>query len=148
MSTWEYYNNYIITTGSSPLTTVASEHLRREMLAHLVVVKKQQEADERAKQLFLNNLSPLQLNEFRSEKAITVYGISGNIYRIDCNHANLNITVLPGRRGIWNRFIHWANPDGAVYRICLIPREPVPFWDHMLMQKIILETNEKAALRI
>lgn len=76
-------------------------------------------------------LSAEQLEEFDRIKAFRCQGnVSGVMYRIEPAY-NSNVRVLP-----------------SGYPICVVTNVPLQIPDHMLMQKLYIETDERYFLRV
>lgn len=95
-------------------------------------------AQERARQLLIDYLSPEQRREYEAHRWFTVRGgQSGRRYRIhDNGHLTANVSVLE------------ADNDNVVYRLCAhCVLGSVPLHDHLLAQKVTLELDEARFLR-
>jgi hypothetical protein len=92
-------------------------------------------ASERVRQWLMKHLSPEQLNDFSCTCAFNVRGGStGTLYRITYG-CSMNI-IITDANGLANR------------RICFAPQGDLSTYDIMLAQKISLESDETATLRI
>jgi hypothetical protein len=94
------------------------------------------EAANGSRQLLIKELSPAQLEDFDHTGSFNVRGgDTGTLYRIVYG-TSMNIVIL--------------SVDGAPtgQRICFAPRGYIPTFDCMLAQKISLESDETATLRI
>lgn len=105
------------------------------------------EQEDRANDLLRDNLTLRQLIEFNAQGSITVKGnVTGTIYRIRKGVIG-NVTVVE-EGDIDSSF----DPPHRCQRLCFEPTPPsiyhLPVGDIMLAQKIILENDEVAALRI
>jgi hypothetical protein len=93
------------------------------------------EADQKARSLLRDWLSPAQLEQYEKMGHFEIVGSdSGKHYRIR-RYAQMNIEELDERGvrvGVW----------------CFLPNGTLPLGDIMLAQKIALETNERATLAI
>lgn len=93
------------------------------------------EAEQKARKLLAEWLSPAQLAQYKRKGHFEVTGShSGKRYRIRSDRA-LNVDELDER-------------DRTVAIWCFGPEEHLPIGDIMLAQKIALETNEYAALEV
>jgi hypothetical protein len=99
------------------------------------VLKQRRKAEQRANTLLKEWLSPEQLAQFESRGHFEVQGSnSGKFYRI---------------RREWNMNIDELNSRGSRAAVwCFGPAGRLPLGDHMLAQKIALETDEQAALAV
>lgn len=88
-------------------------------------------SEDRAKELFLSNLTDTQRKMYdRCECIVVIGGDTGTIYLIRCNGLiTFNIRCVE-------------------YFLCLTPKEELPVFDIYLSQKIALECFENEALRI
>jgi hypothetical protein len=95
----------------------------------------EREAEQRAERLLLDHLSERQRAEYRERRAFTVISADGErTYRIE--------------RG-WSGNVKLIGPDGReCRRYCIHPRERVPTEDCMLAQKLLIENDEPAFLRV
>ncbi len=95
-----------------------------------------QEARTRAHELLLEHLTPAQRKTFVENKWFMVEGDSKTRYRIkDTGSIVANIDVL--------------NATGAVtHRLCGHARHGIPHSDQLLVQKVMIECDEAAFLRI
>lgn len=105
----------------------STEQVQREWEERL---RKQQEANLRAEQLFLSRLTPFQLNEFQRSKEFPVRGSKGTRYRINCTHQNGNVQRVS---------------DGI--KFCAGPFG-LPAYDFWLAQKLLIESDENAFLKV
>lgn len=87
-----------------------------------------QKANEKAKELLLLCLDSKQKAEFLENESFTVKVKSGKRYKIS--------------KGIF------ANVKSGQNFYCIEPKQNVPIYDKMLVQKCLLETDEKEFLRI
>lgn len=90
---------------------------------------------KRAKELFIRHLTAAQYATFVKERYIDVKSNKGHKYRIRTKDLIMNISRIDG----W--FI-------SKRRFCIRPMEfDLPFYDHILAQKLLLETDEKRFLK-
>jgi hypothetical protein len=95
--------------------------------------EKRKAAEAKAEKLLLENLSLRQRDEFRKHGHFIVHGKTRR-YRI--------------RRG-WSGNIDVVDKEGRIdHRLCAHPIEHVPDHDNMLAQKLWLESDEDAFVRI
>lgn len=93
------------------------------------------DAEARAMELFKSWLTPEQLAQFERDNFLEVIGGStGRRYRI--------------ARGSVQNVFRIGPRDGAPSGLCFAPRGALAIGDVMLAQKIALETDEEAALRV
>jgi hypothetical protein len=93
------------------------------------------EAEQKARKLLAEWLSPAQLAQYRRKGHFEVRGChSGKRYRIRFDH-QLNVDELDDH-------------DRTVAVWCFGPEGQLPIGDIMLAQKIALETNEYASLKV
>lgn len=90
------------------------------------------EADARANELLETHLTEEQRRQLKELDAFIV-DLKSKQYRI--------------RRG-WTGNVEEIKDGMIVARLCIHPRDQVPYGDHMLAQKLMLETNEAEFLRI
>lgn len=97
--------------------------------------EEQRVARARAEELLLDNLTDEQQADYQETQSFRVISADGErVYRV--------------KRG-WSGNVELIRPDGRVAaRYCIHPREWVPEQDNMLAQKLLLETDEQAFLRI
>lgn len=96
--------------------------------------RKRKEAEARADKLLVENLTLQQRLDFEKTKSFMVKATSGKRYRIRC-----------GRMGN----VDMINAKGFIeHRLCAHPGVDVPNGDTMLAQKLMLEVDEPAFLRI
>lgn len=96
--------------------------------------RKRKEAEARADKLLIENLTLQQRLDFEKTKSFMVKATSGKRYRIRC-----------GRMGN----VDMINAKGFIeHRLCAHPGVDVPNGDTMLAQKLMLEVDERAFLRI
>lgn len=105
----------------------------------------QEEGKERARRLLASMLSPEQREEFEAENRFHLKVIDGQsgeerVYRIDQGYQG-NVKLLgPDGRPVRSYCIHAKTTDDEGRRL---PNE-----DHMLAQKLLLQTDEESFLRI
>jgi len=105
----------------------------------------QETSKERARRLLASMLSPEQREEFEAENRFHLRVIDGKsgeerVYRIDQGFQG-NVKLLgPDGRPVKSYCIHAATTDDEGHRL---PNE-----DHMLAQKLLLQTDEESFLRI
>lgn len=98
-------------------------------------VRKQQEAEQRAKDLFLRMLKPEQRKQYDKGKYVDVTAKSGKVYRIRCDH---------GCSGN----VFWISPElGKQGDFCFYPNfrninTRVPPYDYFLGQMMLIATDE------
>lgn len=89
----------------------------------------------RAEQLLKENLDALQLEEFKVNKTFTVISRDGERrYRI--------------RKGWAHNVERLDNTGQKMHTLCAHPVDPVPEYDNMLAQKLMLEHDEANFLKI
>jgi len=92
-------------------------------------------AYRRAKELFIKHLTPQQRKTFEEKNYIIVLSNKKHIYRIDTSSVQINIYRLHGH-------------NIAYRRSCMILKDcTCPFFDILLAQKLILETDEDYFLK-
>lgn len=92
------------------------------------------EAEKRAEELLLASITKRQKAQYRKFAWFTVRGASGAQYRIRKGRIG-NVDVV--------------EPSGAIVgRLCAHPRDGVPDCDTMLAQKLMLEVDDAAFLRV
>jgi hypothetical protein len=108
---------------------------RRREAERQAAIRERAEAEQRAERLLLDHLSERQRAEYRERRAFTVISADGErTYRIE--------------RG-WSGNVKLIGPDGReCRRYCIHPRERVPTEDCMLAQKLLIENDEPAFLRV
>jgi hypothetical protein len=93
------------------------------------------DAEKRARQLLLDNLSALQREQYETCGYFEVVGgDTGKRYRI--------------RRGYQMNVEELAEKGQRIHLLCFVPQGHVPVYDVMLAQKIALELFELDALRV
>jgi hypothetical protein len=92
-----------------------------------------QKADQRAKELMMNCLSPEQRDEYERHKRFHVITPSGKKYRIN-KGTHGNIALL-------------GENDRVLEKLCVQP-EGIPKYDAMLAQKLWLETDEEKVRKV
>ncbi len=112
---------------AAELTPEQGERYRREQEERL---RKQQEANLRAEKLFLSRLTSFQLQEFQRSKEFLVRGSKGTRYWINCTHCMGNVQ----RASDGTKFC--AGPFG------------LPAYDFWLAQKLLIEADEDAFLKV
>jgi hypothetical protein len=90
-------------------------------------------AEQRAFELLRLALSDEEMRQLDTEKHFEVRGSSGTVYRIRKGRS-ANIDVMDNGR--------------VTHRLCFHPQIYCPDYDTMLAQKLLLETDEDAALRM
>jgi hypothetical protein len=132
------------TTSSTPLRAwqeetaevrAARERMHAEATARLQEEqRKRKEAEERAEKLLVENLSLRQRLEYEKDKSFIVHGTRDRRYRI-----------RPGRQGN----VDVIGRDGRIqHRLCAHPSVDVPNADTMLAQKLHLELDDDAFVRV
>lgn len=96
----------------------------------------QTRAVDRAKGLLIEYLTPEQRDTLRQRGWFIVTGRSGTRYRI--NAANNN----------YSGNVHVLDGDRIAARLCAHLDGSLPFWDHILAQKLMLENAEDDFLKI
>ena len=92
------------------------------------------EAQERANQFLMQNLSPAQRQQYKRHAYFDVIGgDTGKRYRI-WHGSQLNVEQL--------------DPNGKHVRLCFVPRGGLPVGDIMLAQKLALEFFESEAVEV
>lgn len=106
----------------------------RGMFGHLIANRELREQSlGRSRRLLESFLSPKQREELDASKAFHVQGQNGQLYCIRERHAH-NIELIE---------------DGVPkIRYCIISKDRVPLYDQMLGQKLLLERDVEAFLRI
>jgi hypothetical protein len=99
------------------------------------------DAELKARELLLRSLTPEQRASIERHKWFLVEGRSGRLYRIrDQGHAVANIDVV--ERDLLGQ-------DRVLHRLCgHLDDGGIPIADHMLAQKLMLEADEDAFLRL
>lgn len=120
------------------LARQAEEHRRREEELKRQAAEQArlaQEAEDRAAELLRLTLSPEQLAEFEKDRAFTVISKDGERkYRI--------------KKG-WSHNVERIDDAGKrLHTLCAHPETPVPHFDNMLAQKLMLEHDEQRFLKI
>jgi hypothetical protein len=100
-----------------------------------------QQATLKARELLLEQLTQEQLQSFEQHNWFLVRGRSGQHYRIrDDGHVVANIEVV--ERDLLGH-------DRVLHRLCAhIGEYGIPQADHLLAQKLMLEADEEAFLRL
>lgn len=94
----------------------------------------QKQAKERALKLLMDNLTEQQIKNFEENRCIDIEGKSGDRYKISVGRTR-NIQVF--------------GKDGQTkYHLCAHPDLNVPDEDTVLAQKLMIQTDEEAFLRI
>jgi hypothetical protein len=107
---------------------IASEELERRMAARQI-------AKQRSRELLLSNLTKEQRGTFeRNAWFVVEGGRTRQRYRIHDNSYSGNIHVLAGER--------------VTHRLCCHCADGIPIYDHLLAQKIHLQFDEDAFLRM
>lgn len=105
--------------------------------ARLERVKEYEEAGAKAKELLLEHLTPTQKETFNKNKWFVVEGgKSKQQYRIRAEYHTINIEVMDGKKVSHKLCAHVHGSAG------------VPLHDHILAQKIMLESAEDDFLKI
>lgn len=92
------------------------------------------EANQRARTLLLESLSPSQREDYLRQQHFFVTGSSGARYRIHRGKVS-NVEVI--------------GPDGQVHEtLCGVPAVEMPIEDILLAQKLSLETDDRAFRRV
>lgn len=132
---WGHWNS--TGTVADQVTTLklrASEIAARE---ERLRIRREEEAAAKAKaeQLLLEHLDENQKEEYRNVRAFKVVSADGQrVYKI--------------REG-WAGNVDLVSPEGKVLkRYCIHPDIACPVQDNMLAQKLLLETDEQAFIRI
>ena len=145
---WQSINttttNFTVSDGANlrqPAPTAAELKARREREATAVRKRKQLEAarevaQERAKVLLEECLSPAQKRAYRRWGTIPVVAASGKRYRIEKGSMG-NVVEIKDRKVV-ARFCCHPTMQGGV----------VPYHDAMLAQKLMLEVDEEAFLKL
>lgn len=97
--------------------------------------KQQEQAEAKARKLFLSKLTEVQKKTLEKDNEIFVRGSKGNWYRINCQYTAENVWSVPldGREEVWS---YCAGPPG------------VPESDVWLAQKLLIEADEDAFLAV
>lgn len=127
------YPPYINRISSNESNRIEQERLASERFNREVLQTNKLNAQEKAKQLLIENLNNSQRLQYTKFGYFYVTGQSGKRYQIT-KGKNINIYVLENKR--------------IVTRLCAHPRIDCPIEDTMLIQKIMLESNEKHFLSI
>lgn len=135
--TWGYWceGTPVHLEPRSPQQTEAMQRAAAESTARLLEAeRKRAEAEARAEQLLIENLSLVQRLEYAQTRSFVVDGHAGRRFRI--RH---------GRSGN----VDLVGPDGRISeRLCAHPNEMVPNADTMLAQKLMLDSDEALFLRV
>lgn len=103
--------------------------------ARLEQCKLQTEAGNKAKELLLEHLTPAQKETFNKNKWFVVEGgRSKQQYRIMAERCSINIEVMDGKK--------------VSHKLCAHLGHDIPLHDHILAQKIMLESAEDDFLKI
>lgn len=95
-------------------------------------------AERRARRLLRKHLTKAQDKELVAHRRIKVRGShSGDVYIIDCSTETANIWRKRDMRRYCVQLNEWDDR-----------RQEIPRSDHLLAQKLLIETNEKKFLRI
>lgn len=99
------------------------------------------DAEDKARDLLLTNLTESQRETLRKNKWFVIQGRSGQLYRVrDVGHVVANIEVIERDLLGHERMLH---------RLCgHIGDSGMPIADHLLAQKLMLEADEDAFLRL
>lgn len=113
------------------------EHERREAewrAEQARLAREREISEKRAEELLLASITKRQKAQYRKFAWFTVRGASGAQYRIRKGRIG-NVDVV--------------EPSGAIVgRLCAHPRDGVPDCDTMLAQKLMLEVDDAAFLRV
>lgn len=91
--------------------------------------RKEAAAEARANELLLRHLTKDQGEMYKKEKKFVVYGEDGKSYQVGYG---------------WSGNVVEMSKDGKpVKRYCIHPAQQIPIPDHMLSQKLMLETDSK-----
>lgn len=92
------------------------------------------EAEKRALEFLHDNLNDEQRHQFKQNDYFTIRSQFGHIYRIN-KYSQMNV--------------EWISEHGQKQAtLCVVTSKPVPLGDQLLMQKIMLETNERGFLKV
>jgi hypothetical protein len=116
-------------------TTRRMEEIRRKQ-RNKVALEAKQAAEARAETLLQSCLTPLQAETLKTRGFFYVCAKDGNVYRIKRGYAGNVERVDP------------KNFDTALERFCAHPDSDVPAADAMLAQKLALELNPDAFLKV
>lgn len=164
-ATWDYWNstgtatsaatfaNAVWTSWSAPVvirytTAIPSVQAelspeQREADERAIAAEREQDLRERlereaaktkATRLLVANLGPTQRRTFKRERYFVVRSRSGKRYRVNYGAAQ-NIKLLDNKGTVLKTY-------------CIHPREIVPVEDTMLAQKLMIQHDEEAFLRI
>lgn len=96
------------------------------------------DAYSRSKKLFFDNLTPVQRRQFEKEDCFYVQGSLGGLYCLENSYVGGIIYVGHKQRG----------PARKPRTYCLVAEhESIPFWDVLLARKIMLECDERRAIK-
>ncbi len=101
---------------------------------HTLQTEKVFRVNEKAERLLLSCLSKSQKEEYKNNSYFTVRGnVTGKKYRINsCKQINIEELDKLGN---------------VTSKLCVVSNEYVPMEDHMLSQKLLIETNEELFLQ-
>ncbi len=105
-------------------------------------LQREAQAERRARRLLRKHLTPKQLRQLKKGYFEVKGSRSGHIYRINCHRTAQNIVNRTLRRRfciLIDNLYDWSFSHGYV---------DCPKSDHLLAQKLIIETNEGRFLRI
>jgi hypothetical protein len=135
---WEGDVETQVREHAARLQQIAQQFDRPPALPH--VRSSWQQAAIKARELLLDQLTTEQRQSFEQHDWFLVRGQSGQHYRIrDDGHVVANIEVV--ERDLLGH-------DRILHRLCGHISEHVPMADHLLAQKLMLEADEEAFLRL
>lgn len=130
--------NHLFPTPPRPLSAPAVRTRRRPPPEEERRLREVQEradlrnaADQKALRLLLTHLDEKQRKEFEDKGSFVVMGQSGQHYRIFTNAISGNVHLI-----------------GKKEKLCAHMGQEIPTADHFLAQKLMLEIDEQAFLRI
>lgn len=142
----EFTNTINITTASTFGFSQSLEEINRIYTAGLEAfrhetdrmiekeIAEREAAQQRALEFLHDNLNDEQRRQFKQNDYFTIRSQFGHIYRIN-KYSQMNV--------------EWISEHGQKQAtLCVVPSKPVPLGDQLLMQKIMLETNERGFLKV
>jgi hypothetical protein len=122
--------------GGGATNRIDTETVTAQYTAALRRTEAENKRVQKSKRLFLANLTESQKLLFEQKSTISVTAKSGRVYKIYCGHTCGNIITYDRR----NNPIHYCLHIKTEYAC--------PLYDHILAQKLLIETDEKLFLKL